>query len=67
MWICVVVPCCVEENLCFRYCVECLLVCHEVTDALAEVAYLDVDIPQEGASIPSSHYYYCIWIHLGKK
>ena len=55
------------RNLCFRYFIECLLVCHEGTDALAGVADLDADKPQEGAAFPSSHDHDCLWIHVDKK
>ena len=66
-----VVLCCRDlvylvENLCFRYCIECLFICHEDTDALAEVADMDVDIPQEVAACPSFHDCDCLCIHFGK-
>ena len=48
-------PWCVVENFYLWYCVESVIVCHEVTDALAEVTGLDADTPQEGAACPSSH------------
>ena len=43
------------ENFYFWYCVENLFVCHEFNDAIDLVTDLDADIPQEGASCPSSH------------
>ena len=45
------------DNLYLCYCVESLLVCHEGTDALAEVTELDVDIAQEGDACPYPHYH----------
>ena len=56
---------CVGDNLFFWYCIECLFVCHDGTDALAEVAHLDEDIPQEGVASLSSHDHDCLWIHFG--
>ena len=38
------------DDLYFLYCVESVIVCHKVTDALAEVTDLDVDILQECAA-----------------
>ena len=55
------------DNICFRYCIECLLVFREGTNFIAEVADIDVDIPQESADPPSSYDRYFIWIHFGKK
>ena len=46
MWFDVVLSCRVVDNLCLRYFIECFFVGHEGTDALAEVADLDADIPQ---------------------
>ena len=43
---------CVVDNICFRYCIEILLVCHEGNNAITEVADLDADIPHEGAACP---------------
>ena len=43
------------DNFYFWYCVEILLVCHEVTDALAGVTDLETDILQEGSACPLSH------------
>ena len=40
--------------------------CHEVNDDLSEVIDLDADIPQEGASFPSSHDHDCFWVHFGQ-
>ena len=74
----VIVPLCVDsayvvwchvsrvvDNLCFQYCTECLFVSHEVTDALADSADLELDIQQEGAARPLSHYHDCLWVHFG--
>ena len=40
------------RNFYLWYCVEGVIVCHEGTDALAEVTDLGADIPQEGAACP---------------
>ena len=66
MWVCVVLSWCVIDNLYLWYCVERLIVCHEGTDALAEVADLDEDIPQEGAACPLSHDHDCFRVHFGQ-
>ena len=55
MWFCVVLSWFVVHNICFRYYIEGLFFSNEGTDALAEVSDLDVDITQEGVTIPSSH------------
>ena len=55
----------VVDNLCLRYCIEVLFVINEGNNELSEVAHLDVDIPQEGFDIPSSHDNYSLWIHFG--
>ena len=57
---------CVVENLYFWYCVEGVIVCHEVTGALAEVTDLDADIPQECAACPSSHDHDGSRVHFGQ-
>ena len=41
---------CVVDNFYLWYYVEGVIGCHEGTDALAEVTYLEADIPQEGAA-----------------
>ena len=58
---------CVVDNFCLCYYIESLLVCHEGTDALAEVTDLDVDIPQEGAAHPSFYDNDCFRVHFGQK
>ena len=50
LWVFIVLSRCVVDNLYFWYCVEGVIVCHEVTDALVEVTDLDADIPEEGAA-----------------
>ena len=67
MWFCVILYWCVVANICFQYCIECLFVCHEGTDTLAEIAEMDADIPQEGVAIPSSHDHDYLWIHFDQK
>ena len=57
---------CVVENLYFWYCVENVIVCHEGTDALAEVTDLNADILQEGAACSSSHDHDCFWVNFGQ-
>ena len=42
------------DDLYFLYCAEGVVICHEGTDALAEVTDLDADIPQESAACPTS-------------
>ena len=54
------------DNFYFCYCVEYVIGCHEGTDALAEVTDLDVDIPQEGASLTSYHDHDCFRVHFGQ-
>ena len=46
------------------YFVEGIIICHEGTDALAEVTDLYADIPQEVASCPSSHDNDYLWVHF---
>ena len=58
--------CCVVDNIYLWYCVEYVIFCHEVTDALAEVTKLDVDAPQEGPAFPLSHYHDCFRVHFGQ-
>ena len=53
------------DNLYYWYCVESVIGCHEVTDALAEFTDLDADIPQDGAAFPSSHDHDCFGVHFG--
>ena len=67
VWCCLVLSWHVVKNLCFRYCIECLVVSDEGNNALAEVADLDVNIPQEGISRPLFHHHDCLWIHSGYK
>ena len=67
MWFGVILYWHVEENLCFWFCIERLVVSHEETDSFAEVADLDGDIPQEGVAISSSYDNYCLWINFGWK
>ena len=55
---------CVLDNLYLWYRVEGVIFCHEVTDALAEVADMYADIPHEGAACPSSHDNYCFRVHF---
>ena len=50
MWVCVRLTRCVVDDFYLWYCVEGVVICHEGTDALAEVADLDADIPQESAA-----------------
>ena len=57
MWVYVVLSRCVFDNLCCRPCTESLLVFDEGADALYDFTYLDVDIQQEVAAFPSSHYH----------
>ena len=64
MCFCVVFSWCVGDNIFFRYFIECLFVCHEGTDALAEIADLNLDIPQEGVTCPSSHDHDFLWIQF---
>ena len=45
LWVCVVLSWCVVDKLYFWYCVESVIVFHEGTDALADITYLDADIP----------------------
>ena len=66
LWVFVVVSWCVVDNLYLWYCVEIVIVCHEGSDALAEVTDLDAYIPQEGAACPSSHDHDCFWVHFGQ-
>ena len=53
-------------DLYFCYCVEGVIGCHEVNNALAEVTGLDADILQEGAAFPSSHDHDCLRVHFGQ-
>ena len=48
------------------YCIEGVVICHEVTGALAEVADLDADILQESAVSPTSHDHDCFWVHFSQ-
>ena len=64
LWVCAVVSWCVVDNLYFWYCLEFVIVCREVTDALDEVTELDADIPQEGSACPSSHDNDCLQVHF---
>ena len=66
LWVCVELSRCVVYNFYFWYCVEGVIICHEVTDALAEVTDMDADIPQEGAACPSSHDLDCLRVHFGQ-
>ena len=43
-----------------------MVIFHEVTDALAEVTDLDVDIPQESAACPISHDYDYLLVHFSQ-
>ena len=60
----VVLSWCVVYTICFRYCIECLFVCNQVNDSLAEVGDPDTDIQQEGVACPSYHDHDCIWMHF---
>ena len=53
------------DNFYFWYCVENVIGCHEVTDALAEVTDLDADITQQGPACLSSDDHDCFRIHVG--
>ena len=59
-------PRCVVDNLYLWYCVEGVIVGHEGTDDLAKVTDLYGDIPQEGATFPSSHYHDCLRVQFGQ-
>ena len=50
----------------FWYFAEGVVICHEGTDALAEVTDLDADIPQEIDACPSSHDHDCFWVHFSQ-
>ena len=52
------------DNFYFWYCVESVIVCHAVNDALAEVTDLNADIPQEGAACPSYHDCEYLWVQF---
>ena len=65
LWVCVVVSWWVVGNLCFWYCVESVIICHEGTDDFVEVTDLVADINQKGAACPSSHDHDCFWVHFG--
>ena len=52
------------DNLYFCYCVEGVVIFHEGTDAFSDVTYLDADIPQESADLPTSHDHDCLWVHF---
>ena len=65
MWFGVVFSWHVVDNICFCYCIEFLVISHEVTYTFAEAADLDVVIPQEGVTRLFSHYHDCLWIHFG--
>ena len=54
------------DDFYFWYFVEGVTICHEGTDALAEVTNLDADIPQEGAACPSSYDHDCFQVHFGQ-
>ena len=45
----------VVDDFYFWYFVEGVVICHEGTDALADVTDLDADIPQEITACPTSH------------
>ena len=45
---------------------EGVIVCHEGTNAFAEVTDLDADIPQEGVACPSSHDHVFFWLQFGQ-
>ena len=66
MWVCVVLFRYVVDKFYLWYFVEGVIVCHEGTDALAEITDLDADIPQEGAACPSYHDHKCFRVHFGK-
>ena len=55
---------CVVDDLYLWYCVEGVVIFHEGTDALADVPYLDADIPQESTAFPKSHDNDCFWVHF---
>ena len=54
---CLVLVCGIQYLLLVLY--RVFFGCHESTDALAKVADLDVDIPQEGVACPLSHDHDC--------
>ena len=63
LWVCVGLSRCIVDDLYFWSFVEGVVIFHEVTDALAEVTDLDVDIPQEGAAFSTSHDHDFFWVH----
>ena len=58
---------CVVDNLYFWYCLESVIVCHDITNDIAEVTGLDADIPQEAVACPSSHDHDFLRVHFGQK
>ena len=66
LWVCVVVSWYVVENFYFWYHLDIVIVCHEDTDALAEVTDMDADIQQEVAAFPSSCDHGCFRVHFGQ-
>ena len=64
LWFYVVVYWCVVDNFYLWYCVEVVIGCHEVNNALDDVTDLDDDIPQEGAACPLSHDHDCFWVQF---
>ena len=55
-----------EDDFYFWYCVEGVVICHKGTDALADITYLDADIPQESTACPTSHDHDCFWVQLAR-
>ena len=45
LWVCVGLYRCMVDDFYFKYLVEVVVICHEGTDALADVTDLDADIP----------------------
>ena len=54
------------DNFYLWYFVEGAIICHEGTDALAEVTDQDADIPQEGAACLTSYDHDFFWVHFGQ-
>ena len=66
LWVCVVLSWCVVDKFYFWYFVERVISYHGGTDALADAAELDADIPQEGAACSLSHDHDCFRVHFGQ-
>ena len=66
LWVCVGLTRCMVDDFYFWYCVEGVVICHEVTDALAEVTDLDADVLQEIAACPTPHDHDCLWVNFSQ-